>query len=201
MIAGERADVREAESQDLTALSRSLVRAFVDDPVAQWAAPRKSDRDRALAGFFDAYLAHKQPHGFVSCTSDSAGAAIWAPPGKSSMTMAEAWAIVRPNVFSRLALRGPLIARGAWRVDRLHPEAPHFYLAAIGVDPSAQGRGLGSRLLAPVLNLCDEDRVGAYLESSDPANIDFYVRHGFRVVEDLRLPRGPLIHTMWRDPR
>ncbi len=156
---------------------------------------------RSLHGFFNASLTYKQPFGFVYCSSDHAGAAIWVPPGRADLTASEAWAIVRPNLFSRLVFRAPLIARGVLQIDRLHPPEPHFYLAAIGVDPSAQGRGLGSQLLAPVLDLCDEDGIGAYLESSNPANVDLYARHGFRVVEELRLPRGPVIHTMWRDPR
>jgi hypothetical protein len=43
--------------------------------------------------------------------------------------------------------------------------------------------------------------VGAYLEPSRASNIDFYARHGFRVLEEIRLARGPSMWTMWRDPR
>lgn len=200
MIATDSLAVREADPEDFAELTTALARAFADDPVARWAAPRAANRSRALRGFFSAYLKHKQPHGFVSCAGDLVGAAIWVPPGESTMGAAELVDIVRPNVATRLAFRSPLLAWGALRADRLHPHEPHFYLAAIGVDPAAQGRGLGSQLLRPVLDLCDDERVPAYLESSDPANVDFYSRHGFRVVDEVRLPRGPMIHTMWRDP-
>ncbi len=44
---------------------------------------------------------------------------------------------------------------------------------------------------APVLEQCDRDGVGAFLESSKERNIDFYARHGFKVLRELRLPRGP----------
>lgn len=201
MIVEDSLTVREADPADFAALTTSLARAFADDPVARWAAPRPKNRSRALRGFFNAYLKHKQPQGFVSCASDCAGAAIWVPPGKPSMDAKELLDIIRPNVATMLAFRSPLLAWGALKTDRHHPRDPHFYLAAIGVDPAAQGRGLGSQLLKPVLGICDQDRVAAYLESSDPANVDFYARHGFRVVDEVRLPRGPIIHTMWRDPR
>jgi ribosomal protein S18 acetylase RimI-like enzyme len=87
-------------------------------------------------------------------------------------------------------------------LEARHPSGPpHYYLAVLGTDPAQQGRGLGSALLAPVLERCDQDGVGAFLESSKERNIDFYARHGFRVTDELRLPRGPTMWQMWRDPR
>jgi ribosomal protein S18 acetylase RimI-like enzyme len=77
---------------------------------------------------------------------------------------------------------------------------PHCYLAILGVDPEAQRRGLGSRLLRPVLARCDRERVPAYLESSKEANIAFYERHGFAVTDEVALPRGPRLWLMWRRP-
>jgi ribosomal protein S18 acetylase RimI-like enzyme len=87
-------------------------------------------------------------------------------------------------------------------MERKHPKTPqHWYLAVLGTAPDAQGRGLGSAVLGPVLEQCDRDGVGAYLESSKERNIDFYARHGFRVLEELRLLRGPKMWKMWREPR
>jgi ribosomal protein S18 acetylase RimI-like enzyme len=96
----------------------------------------------------------------------------------------------------------PLLARGFGGMEMLHPKRPpHWYLAVLGTDPAAQGQGLGSAALAPVLERCDADGVGAYLESSKESNIAFYARHGFRVTREIRLPRGPKLWAMWRDPR
>ena len=52
-----------------------------------------------------------------------------------------------------------------------------------------------------MLRSCDEDGVAAYLESSKERNIAFYARHGFRVTEEVRMPKGPPVWLMWRDPR
>jgi len=71
----------------------------------------------------------------------------------------------------------------------------------LGTDPASQGRGIGSALLAPVLETCDRDGVGAYLESSKERNLAFYARHGFRMTGEVDLPRGPRVWLMWRDPR
>ena len=55
--------------------------------------------------------------------------------------------------------------------------------------------------MAPVLERCDTDGVGAYLESSKESNIAFYSRHGFQVTEEIKLLAGPPMWKMWRDPR
>ena len=82
-----------------------------------------------------------------------------------------------------------------------HPTEPHYYLAVLGTEPEFQGRGIGSALLRPVLDICDRDEIPAYLESSKERNIAFYARHGFRVTREVTLPKGPPVWLMWRDPR
>jgi ribosomal protein S18 acetylase RimI-like enzyme len=87
--------------------------------------------------------------------------------------------------------------------ERVHPREPHYYLAVLGTEPAAQGKGVGSALLQPILERCDEEGTGAYLESSKESNIAFYARHGFEVMSELKLGRGrgPSIWPMWRNPR
>lgn len=86
-------------------------------------------------------------------------------------------------------------------IERKHPSNPeHWYLAVVGTDPAAQGQGLASKVLSPVLDQCDRDGVAAYLESSKESNIAYYSRLGFRVTAEHRLPRGPSVWAMWREP-
>lgn len=101
----------------------------------------------------------------------------------------------------RLLRRAPLVGVGLLGVERRHPAAPpHWYLATLGTEPACQGHGLGTAALTPVLEGCDRDGVGAYLECSKERNIDYYARFGFRVTGAIRLPRGPTLWPMWRDP-
>jgi ribosomal protein S18 acetylase RimI-like enzyme len=72
----------------------------------------------------------------------------------------------------------------------------------LGTAAGSQGKGVGSAVLAPVLKRCDEDGIGAYLESSKESNIAFYNRHGFEVTRELPLPSGgPSVWLMWREPK
>jgi len=81
-----------------------------------------------------------------------------------------------------------------------HLHQPHYYLAALGTDPVFQGQGIGSALMQPVLDRCDKERLPAYLESSKQANIPFYNKHGFEVIEELQIPDGPRLWPMIRQP-
>jgi len=71
----------------------------------------------------------------------------------------------------------------------------------LGTDPVEQGKGIGSALMRPVLERCDEEGIGAYLESSKHSNLAFYGRHGFDVTREIELTDGPTIWPMWRAPR
>ena len=82
-----------------------------------------------------------------------------------------------------------------------HPHEPHWYLNVVSTIPEQQGRGLGTAVLQPVLERCDADGARAYLESSNPRNLSLYRRNGFVDAGEIRLPDGPSLITMWRDPR
>jgi ribosomal protein S18 acetylase RimI-like enzyme len=64
---------------------------------------------------------------------------------------------------------------------RIHPREPHCYLATLGVDPLAQGRGIGTALLSAWLSSVDADAAPAWLETDRQANIGFYRQAGFEV--------------------
>jgi GNAT superfamily N-acetyltransferase len=193
---------RPATREDLPALARVLARAFLDDPVARWSCPPEGLRERMLERFHGTRLRQALRSEEVWTSPGLEGAALWFPPDRAHTTPREDLELARSIATPRLAWRLPLVLGGfVWGIERWHPKEPHWYLAILGTEPAAQGRGIGSALLAPVLERCDLDGVGAYLESSKERNIAFYARHGFRVTRELRLPRGPLMWAMWRDPR
>lgn len=199
---GQEPAVRRAGAGDMRALASMLARAFIDDPVVAWAWRPEALRARALERFQGIRLRQLSSGEEVWTAEDHSCAALWAPPGEWKSTLREHAALAPCFSHPRLLVRMPLVAGGWLGLERRHPpEPPHYYLAVLGTDPPHQCRGLGSRLMRPVLERCDRDGVGAYLESSKERNVDFYARHGFRVLEQVRLPRGPLMWTMWRDPR
>ncbi|UWU93608.1 MULTISPECIES: N-acetyltransferase [Bradyrhizobium] len=79
-----------------------------------------------------------------------------------------------------------------------HPHEPHWYLPLIPVGPNWVGKGLGTLLTKYALQRCDEDGIAANLESSNPENIPFYQRHGFKVVGEIQHGSSPPLTPMLR---
>ena len=103
----------------------------------------------------------------------------------------------RPAIQADLAILGVLE-----QMDNYHPhDEPIWYLPAIGVEPAGQRKGLGSALLKHTLQLCDEMGTRTYLESSNPANIPLYERHGFEVIGRIEVGAAPPVHPMIREKR
>lgn len=86
-----------------------------------------------------------------------------------------------------------------WRHGRDVRE-PHYYVRDVGVLPEAQGRGLGTALLRPTLDLCDRNGLPAYLEASSARNALLYERLGFQLTAELRVAGGPPLRLMLRPP-
>jgi ribosomal protein S18 acetylase RimI-like enzyme len=194
---GTTPEVRRVRRAEVDVLAEVLRRAFEDDPLTRWIWPRY--RARPPRRWFRARLRFLLEHEECYTTADLAGAGLWAPPPAWQVSRRELWAWA-PSIPSFVP-RFPRVMRGFSMMDERHPEEPHFYLAVLGTDPSRQGQGIGSALMRPVLEACDREGVPAYLESTRERNVDFYGRHGFRVSEEIRMPKGPPVWLMWRDPR
>jgi GNAT superfamily N-acetyltransferase len=193
---------RRVERAELPELARMLARAFHEDPVASWACRPDGLRPRVLERLFGMRLRDLHPRGEIWTDDELRSVAVWAAPGQWRTTTRQDIAYASCLLHPRLALRMPMVVTGMLAAEKVHPtEPPHWYLAILGTDPSAQGHGLGSAMMEPILEECDRDGVGAYLESSKELNLDFYARHGFRVTSERRLPRGPRLWPMWREPR
>ncbi|WCB92032.1 hypothetical protein DSM104299_00713 [Baekduia alba] len=192
--------VRPVHEQDIDTLAGALTRAFHDDPVTRWVYAGEPKRPQWSGRFFAWQLERLMPQDVSWTTDDGAGgAALWALPNRWRESGRETLSLLRltlPGVLPRL----PRVMRGLGQVELRHPSERHLYLAVLGVDPERQGQGVGSQLIRPGLDLCDRERLPAYLETGKEANVAFYGRHGFAVVDRIDLPKGPPVWFLWREP-
>jgi ribosomal protein S18 acetylase RimI-like enzyme len=79
-----------------------------------------------------------------------------------------------------------VLAREA-KIRQYHPNKPFAYLWFIGVDPQYHNKGIGSQLLAEVIDDCASRQRELYLETSTLKNIPWYQKHGFKVFNVLDL--------------
>ena len=194
--------MRRATDADVEAMAAQLATTFLDDPVTSHIFNRASRREAGLRAFFRTQMrADYLPFGGCYTTDDHSGAAIWAPAGKPLLTGLKGILTMFP-VLPYVAHNFVTTVRMLNLVEGMHPHEPHWYLASLGTAVDRQGTGIGSALMRPVLEHCDADGLPCYLESSKERNVPFYRRHGFEVVEEVRLPAdGPPIWAMWRDPQ
>jgi ribosomal protein S18 acetylase RimI-like enzyme len=198
--------IRKARWEEIPQLAGVLARAFEVDPLIGWVA--KDDDRRALRlvhGFTGILRFHSRGLEETYTTDALEGVALWRSPGRLGDPLADQVRII-PSVVRMAGLERVGAVASAMRIfdqrHRHHMPRPHFYLLALGVDPPAQGQGIGSRLIRPVLERCDERNTPAYLETVGEPNQRFYERHRFAVVERVPLkPAGIEVCLMRRDPR
>ena len=197
-------DVRPARRADTHELSRVLGRAFYDDPLAMWIVPDAASRAKGLPRRFATSTRHHfLPGGGVEVASRDGvigAAALWDPPGRWKpsrfqnlrMTLGTIWAFrSRISVLEDLEI-----------IKENRPEEPHWYLTTIGSDPTVRGAGFGQALMRSRLDRCDAEHAPAYLEASKPDLVPYYVRFGFEVTGEIKIPNGgPSLWPMWRNPR
>jgi GNAT superfamily N-acetyltransferase len=186
---------RVAMSADVPALSHVLAEAFFDDPVFRWCYPDSARRREILPRFFELVLIANLGPGEVYTTDGVIAGAVWLPPNADDdeqlvTALGEASGEFVGNLSDAFELMG----------DQ-HPHEPHHYLFLLATRREWQGFGVGSAVMRPVLDVCDRDSMPAYLEATSESNIALYLRHGFEVVGEIKLPRGPSMWPMWRSPR
>jgi len=181
-------------------------RAFWSDPLFDFFARDLMHEYKLLPVMMSAYLKEleSQPGERLVGEVDGQPRAFagWvAPDGIDRSRAAEARRGLRMIPAVARAKHSLKAIRLFLEVDKRHPREPHWYLSLLVTDPSAQGRGIGTRLIAPVLERCDVDGHFAYLETQKESNVAWYARSGFEVVDDVRLKGTPPVWLLRRDPR
>ncbi|WP_327130660.1 GNAT family N-acetyltransferase [Streptomyces sp. NBC_01343] len=189
---------KTATIDDASMVGRTLALAFDDDPMMRWFFPGEAARAAGLGRYFSTIFTRQYARHGV-CEYTDAAAAFWVPPGAQDKAVPDAGTI--GELSEILGDRAALFRQAAEAAAGEGPQEPHWYLAVIGADPAAQGRGHGAALLRSGLARADAAGLPVYLESSKPANLPFYEHFGFTVLGEVQLPGGgPALWPMRRGP-
>ena len=186
----------------------TLANAFAADPLWQWMVDSDGEVPHADAlAIARMSVAATGPademHGFRNHDA----IAIWLAPPDRVNEADELWQedIAAPHLEALLA------SRVGSRMDRLlaifavlgeaRPDEPHWYLANVAVSPARQGRGLGTKVMAPMLARSDRLGIPTYLEWANPRNHSFYRRLGYEEVGEKSAADSPPLIGFLRRPR
>jgi GNAT superfamily N-acetyltransferase len=186
---------RRATPAEIPRLCMTAMRAFFDDPVLRWLYPDDDEFEADRGAVMRIPMTRWLAHGETWTTDDNVAVAAWVPPG-------------RPDVDVDV---GPIPEHPEWRLARFDalrgamtantPPEPHWYLNLLATHPDWQRQGLGTALMRVMFERADTDGLACYLETETPANVAYYMHHGFDVRTEWDVPGdGPQMWGMFRPP-
>lgn len=196
--------VRKATTDDVPVLARVLTRALERDPLVDWVVRQDQHRVRAIERLVgrDLLVRVALPLGEVYTTADRTGVALWLPPDGMPVRWSQRLRVLRALSSGSGARRAIRVLRVQHHLDVLRPGEEHVSLLAVGVDPDHRGRGIGTALLRPMLDRCDERGLPASLVATSRGNRGTFERLGFEVSDEVvASPGGPTVWPMRRPPR
>ncbi|KKO53242.1 GNAT family N-acetyltransferase [Paenibacillus sp. DMB20] len=98
-------------------------------------------------------------------------------------------------LFFQLSRKTLSLLNSYMRVTRsFAPSRSHHYLVMIGVEPKAQGKGIGKALLRHLLDTVEADNGshGIALDTENEANVNLYRRFGFSLTMETQIGNIPV---------
>ncbi len=182
-----------------------LARAFQDDPFYRAILPDEDKRRKTSFWLHDKVLRYCFRYGTTHTLPSLEGVACWLHPGQTELTIGR---IMRSGLLAMPLRMGPAAfvrfstyTSYSSKLRRQKSPDTYWYLWVLGVDLPYQGRGVGGRLIRPVLEQADASRTACHLETENETNLAFYEKRGFRVVAEGRVPGLDLpTWSMTREP-
>jgi len=189
--------VKTAARADRSHVVDVIMLAFSTDPVARWAYPNPQQYMEYFPNFIRIFGGKAFEANSAYYVDEFSAAALWLPPDVGPDE--EALTALFKNTVS-CKIQDELFYVFE-EMGNYHPKDRHWYLPMIGADPVQQGKGYGSTLLKHALDVCDADKMPAYLESSNPKNIPLYERFGFELMGTIQVGSSPPLFPMLRESR
>ena len=192
--------------KDLDRLAEVAADAYRDYPLHNWFTGGKYDR---LASKLIMQISLKTMTEDAVIYADSEemnGFAVWLPLGfTGSKTLPFLFSGgLRLILHSGLGIIGRLLTYETYAMNLKKEFTDHYdwYLYNLSVKKDAQGKGLASKLMRPMLQFCDDEKMVAYLETNKAVNVSVYQHYGFDLMKEEVIPRTPVTHyAMVRYPK
>ena len=201
----ERAGLYLVQKKDLHRLAEVATDAYRDYPLHNWLTKGKYD---AVASHLLMEVTLKTMTKDAVIYADSEefnGFAAWLPFGFTGNKTVP----FLMNGGMRLFLHAGFDMIGrlqtyenyAMNLKRQYTDHYDWYLFNLSVKKDAQGKGIASKLMRPMLQFCDDERMVAYLETNKDTNVGLYRHYGFDLMKEEVIPKTPVTHyAMVRQP-
>lgn len=186
------------ERKDLDRLAEIAADAYQDYPLHNWFSNGTYDPEmsrlimrislRTMADDALIYADSEQMNGF----------AVWLPFG---FTGSKTVPFLLNGGFRLILHSGPGIIRRLFTYENYAMNlkkdiTDHYdwYLYNLSIRGDAQGKGIASKLMRPMLEFCDNENMICYLETNKEKNVGLYEHFGYTLIKKEQIPNTPVMH-------
>ena len=202
----EKAGLYIVQPKELNRLAEVAADAYLDYPLHNWFTQGKYDA-KASKLIMQISLKTMTEDAVIYADSEEInGFAVWLPFG---FTGSKTMPFLLNGGFSLILHSGiGIISRlltyetYAMNLKKEFTDNYDWYLYNLSIRKDAQGKGIASKLMRPMLQFCDDERMVAYLETNKAANVGLYKHYGFDLMKEELIPKTPVTHySMVRHPK
>ena len=202
----EKAGLYIVQKKDLDRLAEIAADAYQDYPLHNWLTKGKYDK-KASKLIMQITLKTMTEDAIIYADSEQLnGFAVWLPFGfTGSKTFPFLFNGGLKLIFhSGLGIIGRLLTyeNYAMNLKKEFTDNYDWYLYNLSIKKDAQGKGIASKLMRPMLQFCDDEKMVAYLETNKANNVTLYNHYGFELKREEVIPKTPVTHySMVRIPQ
>ena len=202
----EKAGLYLVQKNDLDRLAEAAADAYQDYPLHNWFTNGKYDAEASKLIMQISLKTMTEDAVIYADSEELNGFAVWLPFG---FTGSKTLPFLLNGGLSLILHSGPGIIGRLLRYETYAMElkkefTDHFdwYLYNLSIKKEAQGKGLASKLMRPMLQFCDDEKMVAYLETNKEANVSLYRHYGFELMKKALIPKSSVTHyAMVRHPQ
>lgn len=202
----ERAGLYLVEEKDLERLAEIAADAYQDYPLHNWLTKGKYDPIVSRLIMQITLRTMTEDAVIYADSEEMNGFAAWLPFG---FTGNKALPFLLNGglelIFhSGLGIIGRLLTyeNYAMNLKKAFTDNYDWYLYNLSIRKDAQGKGIASKLMRPMLGFCDDEKMVAYLETNKESNVGLYRHYGFDLMKEEVIPQTTVTHyAMVRHPK
>lgn len=162
-----------------------LTQSFLDNKSVNYAIKQDARQEQRIRKLMEYSFDICSLFGDVFISEDRKGCALVVMPDKKKTTFKSVLLDIK-LVFTAIGIANIKKAmKRESEINKIHPGKNLYYLWFIGVCPSGQGKGVGSRLLTEVIQEGLNKKRTVCLETSTLKNIPWYEKHGLKIYTEL----------------
>ena len=186
------------DKKDLDRLAEVSVDAYQDYPLHNWFSNGKYDEVASRLLMLVTLKTMTEDAIIYADSEEMNGFAVWLPLGFTGSKTIPFLLSGGLKLFlhAGLGFVGRLLTYEAYAMNLKKTFTDHYdwYLFNLSVKKDAQGKGIASKLMRPMLQFCDDERMVAYLETNKESNVGLYRHFGFDLKKEELIPKTPVMH-------